>query len=1706
MFRIFNAERLVHSGAQTTIIKNDEQPSSAATCVKITNSEFPSKEVLSYLENELTLSAVGCTSVRNALQLTTVENHPALSLEYIAGSSLREYMEPASASITDKISVSLNICNALVDLHRHKILHNNICPEHIILNEQSGNAVFIDLGIAHVLEKKAGRHFDIHLAEKMSPYYISPENTGRINRNIDLRSDIYCTGLVLYELFTGEKPFELKDKSELIYAHIAKKPVPPALIRTKIPLIISDIIMKMLEKNPEDRYQSASGVLYDLEEYHTRQAEGNETNFPLGSRDFSSRFILPSKIYGKERERETLLEKFETCANGAKDFLLLSGVPGAGKSTLVAGIQKSVIAANGFFVTGKFDQLQHSGPYSGFIQAFREVIDLILTKNDQTKTEWRHRILQYAGESGRVLTDLIPDMENLIGSQPQLPELSAVELQNRFNYILAGFIKAIAYEGHPLVLFIDDIQWADTSSAYLFDLIFNDKDIRYLLVICAYRNNEIDEANSVKQLLARLEDENAPCTEIEMSPLTLAHTEELVKDLFRTGQDDNAAFAQLVYDKTKGNPFYTRRFLQSVYDEGFLFFDDESCKWQWNKADIEQMNVSGNVADLMILALKKYPATTLRILQIASCIGNRFDLNLAATVLATGTLSLQEQLRGPLADEIIIDIGGVFMFAHDRIQQTVNSLIPENERQEIHLRIGKALSDQSNESKSVADIFTITNQWNAGIDLVIDEQDKLLAAGLNTEAGKKAKSSAAYNQALGYFDTAITLLGNNWTQQYDRLLQTYEQAAESAFLAAEMERANELVQIIETNARTPIEALKAYEVKIQKLIAGHEYKEAVEFAISILSRFDVRIPLHPHKLAVVMRLLFTTFITGRKSPAFFEKLPQMTDRNKLAAVRLLSVVTSAIVLTYPDLLPLVVFKNIELSMKYGLSPKSPFSFMGIGYIMSVYMQQIEKGIAYGKIALSLSRKLRTKELDASLLMTYYVYLAHWTMPLADTIPELEKAFITGAETGDFEFTSYLAHNITYHSFFAGLPLDKLADRSEELNNQIEKYKQEFTITRLKVFRQAIAQFIVKTPQPHILAGEILDENLIRLPESEQNFGYFQNLYLVKTVLALYFNKSEEAFDYAVKCEKYQEVVKGSVVYLGFYYYEALAITAGIAGKEETEQKRLQKKLHKNLSLIRQYERYCPQNYAHRRLLIEAEIARLEDRKEDARLLYDKSIRQAVENKMLHDEALAWELAGKFHIQTAIEQIGVFYINNALLAYRRWGASAKIEDLAARYSHLDIRLPEEPGQTAIARDTDIDLGTLLKASTALSGELVLSSLLEQLMHLLAENAGAQSGFIMVEKAGHLNVEAELVPATGQISTLQSRSLDEIKTAPLSVINYVIAKRETVLLDNAAESALFRDDPFIVNHAPKSILCMPLIRQGKLQGVIYLANEITIGAFTESRVSFLKLLSTQIAISLENALFYSDMEHRVSERTHELNLEKQKSENLLLNILPGEIAKELKETGEARARRFDNVSILFTDFKDFTKKSELLTPEELVSILDIYFRHFDSIISKYGIEKIKTIGDAYLCVGGMLYSDAESALNIVKAALEILVFVEQLQQAREAAGLVSFSIRMGIHVGPVVAGIVGEKKFAYDIWGDAVNTAARMEQASEPGRLNISHDTWLLVKDHVICTHRGKIEAKNKGMIDMYFVDGLKENDTQQWTVASDEIALLKSPVR
>lgn len=1706
----FTIAECISTHGQLIISRGKRNHDGLPVLLKIIPVEFQDPATFRRFERELDISSKGTfPGVIKMLEVVDSSQGLALVMEDFQGVPLSEALADKERSINTNLTYCLELAHIIKGLHQYKVIHKNINPDNFLIHAETSEIKLFDLSISILLSQERAELFDYkEIVGNLQ--FISPEQTGRINKLLDYRTDFYSLGILFYWIFTGKLPFETADPIELIHAHIAKLPEHPSRIDAKIPKAIGDIILKLLQKSSDHRYHSADGLIADLENcLFLLNEKGGISDFELGQHDQSDILYIPQKLYGRDKEVEELVSEFQNICRGETSFFLISGYSGIGKSSLVHEISQTIISAGGFYVEGKFDQFQRNIPYSAGISAFRGLMKRLLAESDKKVEDWKEKILKVLGSNVQLVIEIIPELELIVGKQAQVLELPPQEAINRANLAFVSFIQLFAKKEHPLVIFLDDLQWADLPTL---DLIYNmltDQETSYFMLIGTYRGNEVDLTHPLHHLIHNLKSDYTNLREITLSQLTSEDLILLLGDTFHQAPAKCASLAQLLIKKTGGNPFFTSEFLKSLYDEKMIHYDYNRKEWKWEIDKIMQHDITDNVVDLMIAKIKKLDPNAQKLCVLASCIGNFFDLQVLSAIYGKSWNETSLDLWPVLEEDLILSVNGAWMskeaipgtdipkfkFLHDRVQQAAYAMVDEPDKKAIHLQIGRMMLDNLSEDKISENIFDLANNLNIGASLVQTFTEKIKIAELNLLAGRKAKSSAAYNPANNFYSRGLHILpGEAWQKNYALTLALHNEGGETAYLSGDFAAMERITAAIFANAQNRSDLVNAYIIKIKAYVSLTKNEEAFNIGIECLKKLGLKFPSKPNQLHIIYNLLATKFALRNKSTQILSALPVMTQEKESAIMEVLSEIAQPSYFAKKNYFPLIVFKQINLSIRYGNHQHTAFAYATYGIVMCGSTFEFEEGLKFGELAVSLNEKFKTNVLFAKIHFINGNFIRNWKYPFHENLPEILLSYHKGIENGDFLFASYAAFNYCVIKFFMDLPLDQLRQEMEGYASGLNRIKQNLGLRWLNTFRQTVHILQNNQPETQLLGPYYAETDRLQQEESFDYTGLC--VYAInKMLLNFLFDNPKEVLAHA---EKGFKVLDNVLAWPHIPFMQTLyAIsTLKIAEKETGLKRQLMILRAKNyLAKIEKAAKSSPENYNTKMYLVKAELNRIKGNKEKAAALFDQAIHAGRESKLMLEEAIANESAGKFQISSLDQAAGMKYLLEARRLYLKWGAMAKVEDMDKTYPLLQKPEYQDPSSKAgdwkfldAQSSTKLDLTSLMKASLAISGEILLEQLIKKLMGVVIENAGAQNGYLVIPKVNRWMIEGMgSMKGEYEYQNLQV-PLESNKYLPESVIKYVIRTKENLVIEDIRLDLRFANDQILDEQKTISALCLPILNQGKLSAVIYLDNTLHSGVFTVERVEFLKLLSGQIAVSLENAMFYHDLEEKVKERTeelekqkNELEQEKIKSDLLLLNILPKETADELKSTGSTLPKYHPNISVMFTDFVNFTSISEKLDAVELVNEINHYYSKFDDIISNHHIEKIKTIGDSYMCAAGIPVENPSHALDAVYAALEICEFVNHEKVKRQNDGKPFFDIRIGIHSGPVVSGVVGTKKFVYDIWGNTVNLASRMESSSLAGKVNISEVTYKEVKDFFTCEYRGKIEAKNTGMLDMYFVE-------------------------
>ncbi|AFZ19746.1 AAA family ATPase [Allocoleopsis franciscana] len=1758
----------IHESANSLVYRGIRQFDQQPIILKLLKEDYPTpSQLIHYRQEYEILRKLDLEGVVKVYNLQNYQNTLVILLEDFGGESLKRWLGEKSFSLSEFLPIALQITQSLGQVHHHNIIHKDINPSNLVFNPQTGQVKLIDFGISTVLARENPSLTSPQLLEGTLAY-ISPEQTGRMNRSLDYRTDFYSLGVTFYELLTHQLPFQTEEALELVHCHIAKQPVPPHVLEPDIPKIISDIVMKLMAKTAEERYQSAWGIHRDLAEcWHQLQQRGKISTFILASADISSRFQIPQKLYGREREVEILLRAFERVATGRVDteeenseqvisqnpkgkshieMMLVEGYSGIGKSVLVQELYQPITQRRGYFIRGKFEQLQRNVPYSAVIQALTELVRQLLAESEVQLQQWREKLLQSLGSNGQVIIDVIPEVELIVGFQSPVPTLGATESQNRFNLVFQNFIAVFVSPLHPLVIFLDDLQWADRPSLKLMELLMTSSEPG-LFLIGAYRDNEVSSAHPLRLTLKDIKNTGTIVNKIFLKPLDLITVNQLISDTLNCSGKRTLPLAELVLAKTEGNPFFVNEFLKSLYAENLLNFIPpqptlERGEWRWDLEQIKARGITENVVELMAAKIQKLPESTQQVLKLAACIGSRFELKTLAVVSEKSPQETAVNLHSAVVEGLILPLSDAYevigdwessmtndqlpitdyqspipveyKFIHDRIQQAVYSLISEDVevrhcRARTHRQVGQLLLQNIPANQREEKIFDIVNQLNLGIELISDQSERDELAKLNLMAGKKAKASIAYEPAFKYLIFGIELFNppqspldqSSWQRQYNLTLELYVEAAEAAYLSTNFEQMEKLAEVVLMQAITLLDKIKIYEILIQSLISQNRLLEAIDTGIKILRLLGLQFPEKPKILNIIFSLIRIKLTLFRKNIKDLIDLPDMTDPIALAAMRLMWSISYAAYLAVPELIPLLAFKMVNLSIKYGNASESASGYAGYGTILCGIIGAIDSGYQLGQLALSLLDKFNAKKLKAKTFLVVNDLIRHWKEHLGETLPALIDSFESGIETGDLEFAALSINAYVYHAYFIGKELGELEQEMAIYSEVIGKLKQETTLYLLKIWRQTVLTLLGRTEHQCRLIGEVYDEEkMLSLHQEANDRTAIFILYFNKLVLCYLFTEYQEAVKNAAITERYLDGGLGVVTVPLFHFYDSLALLAIYPSSKTSVQKRILRKVRANQKKMKKWAHYAPANFLHKFYLVEAERCRVIGQETKAIEWYDYSIAGAEENGYIQEKALAYELAAQYYISKGKDVISKAYMQEARYCYLKWGATRKVRHLEETYPQLLAATKSGiKNGKFISKSTNqssgeaLDLATIMKATQAISGEIVLDKLLESLMKILIENAGAQKGFLILESKGKLRIEASGQVDSEKVTVLQSipiESVEEYNQTPLlssTLINYVVRTQESVVLNDATREGQFINDSYIKTHQAKSVLCTPLMNQGKLSGIVYLENNLTTGAFTPKRIEMLSILSAQAAISIENARLYSNM--AALNTAYERFVPRQFLQFLdKKSIIDVQLGDQIQQ----------EMSVLFSDIRDFTTLSESMTPQDNFKFINSYLSRMEPAIRENQGFIDKYIGDAIMA----LFSGA--ADNALKAGIAMLHRLTEYNQNRMKSGYEPIQIGIGIHTGSLMLGTVGGyNRMDGTVISDAVNLASRVESLTKiygiP--LLITHQTFLRLSNPSDYKIRKIDEVKVKGkseLVTVYEVFDADLSEIQEAKLATLEL--------
>jgi len=1398
------------------------------------------------------------------VELVREHGQTTLFVEFSGGIPLHRLIRQPM-QLEQVLRLAAPMASALGRLHARGLVHKDIKPSNVIVDAAAERVWLTGFGIASRLprERQAPEPPEF-IAGTLA--YMAPEQTGRVNRSIDSRSDLYSLGVTFYEMLTGRLPFTAADPMEWVHCHIARQPTNPSERLTSIPVAVSAIVMKLLAKTAEDRYQSAAGVERDLRrclaEWH---AQGRIDDFALGDHDAPDRLMIPEKLYGRSSEVDTLLAAFDRIvAGGRSELVLVCGYSGIGKSAVVNELQKPLVPTRGLFASGKFDQYKRDIPYATLAQAFRGLIRPLLSMSEEDLCRWRDALREALDPNGLLMVELVPELRHIIGEQPPVPELPPQDAQRRFQLAVRRFIGVFARPEHPLALFLDDLQWLDAATLDLLEDLLTRSDLKHLLLIGAYRDNEVSASHPLLRKLSAIGEAGAVLQEIVLAPLDRDNLEQLLADSLRCEPERAGPLAQLIHEKTTGNPFFAIQFISGLADEGLLAFDYDEGRWSWDLSLIHAKGYTDNVVALMIGKLNRLPLTTRKTLHQFACLGNSAEFDMLRMACQESIEDLHDHLWGAVRVGLIFRSNDGYRFLHDRVQEAAYSLIPEEQRARTHLRLGTLLAEHTPAGKREETIFEIVNQLNRGSHLIASVAERENVADLNLIAGRRAKISTAYVSALKYLRAGSVLLAEEtWGHNYTLMFAIECLMAECELLTGDMVTAENRLSRLAERAVSRHDYSVATRLRLTLYTNWDKSDRGLDVFLEWLRRDGTDWSRHPTREDAMREYTRIWTLLGSRQIEDLVELPLITDPEVLDTLDVYSEAVTPSFFSDEHLSSLVVCRLVSLSLEYGSSDASCYGYVWLAFLAGPRFGNYRDGYRFGQLGYDLVEKRGLTRYQARTYLCVGALVMPWTKHPASGRELIRRAFDAAYRAGDLAFAGYSFHTSITISLASGTPL---AEVQLEAENGLAFSSQAQLGLANGICGSQLA--LIRSLRGLTAAFGRLDHegyserDTERHLASDRNLGLVEFFYSVRKLQARFLaGDHSAAVSAAMNAQRLLWNAAANFETAEFQLYGALAHAAACEYAADDQRPQHLEALaghHKQLEVWAQHN---PVTFESRAAIIAAEIARIEGHVLEAQDLYEKAVRSAHTQGFVHIEAIANERAGCFYAARGFEKIATTYLREARSCYLHWGADGKVRQLEQLYPHLGADRPiAEPNATIQTSVERLDLATVMKVSEALSGEIVLDKLIDTLMHTAIEHAGAERGVLILARGDAYRIEAEATTGGDEVDVRLRQASVTGADLPVSVFRYVLRTKESVLLHDASGENPFSADDYIRKHHARSVLCLPILKQARLLGVLYLENKLTPHAFTPARMAILKLLASEAAISMENARLYRDLAER------------------------------------------------------------------------------------------------------------------------------------------------------------------------------------------------------------------------------------------------------
>ncbi|KAB8136755.1 AAA family ATPase [Gracilibacillus oryzae] len=1405
------------------------------------------------------------------VQLEKDKEQPYVILEYFNGEPLTEWINKKQPFDTNHfLKMAMNLTTVLFSIHQNNIIHKAIQPNNVLYDESTDKLRITGFHLSTMLSSEL-LQASAATNQLEGLYYLSPEQTGRMNRSVDYRTDLYSLGALLYQLATGQVPFHDKsDPAEIIHAHLAQSPRPPHEMNKAIPIVISNIIMKLLDKMPEKRYQSTDGLKRDLEKcfYHFHSTQGM-IQFPLGVSDARSVLEKPHKLYGREQELNKLIEIFEQVKNGQPSIVLIPGSSGTGKTALVQRLQKPLLNKRGYFTAGKFVQFQKHIPYAPIIEAFRSLIKQILTESNSSIEMWRNKINTALANNAWIISNFLPEIEWLIGKQGNGPDLPPQGVHNRFRLVVRNFIDVFATGTHPLVLFIDDLQWADHATIDLIKHLLLNPGRRNLLIIGAYRDDEVEVGHPFEILLKQLKEKDIISASIPVHPLTKTDMEQWINEVFGLKAESLASLTELTCRITKGNPFFINQLFLLLYQEQVIRFDLSTASWKVNLAELHQIPLTDTMLEFIMKQINKLPAQTMRLLQIAACIGIKFDLKLLSTITGESYETMAKQLWDGLEEGVILPMDihykwvypkeneqllkqhpPMYCFLHDKIQQAFYNSMSKEEQELTHLKIAEELLRNYTDKEIEFHIFALVNHLNICRSRLSERQLSDLIK-WNRIAGEKAKTAAAYQTAWNYYQRAFRLLPDDkWNLNYKETFKVMMGYGESLYLNQHFEEAEIIFEEMLAHAKTKQEKLSIYNLKITLYIHIHKVEKATEAGLAGVRLFGLDIRNNPGKLTVAKEYMLTKLALGNRRSEDLLKITPVADSYQREVLRTLINTNAPTYHFNQNLATILMLRALRLTLKVGDMDLSALVYNNYALTLSAGFGDYKGSYQFGKLAIEHVKRSGERALQARVFFVFGTFVNHWKNHIRHNLEYLEQSQQICIETGNLHLAGANGAFIVLAQYIKGDHLELVEEGIERQLMFARKNEYAITSDYLAELSEWIAVLTVQDKQPTWNFPDFTDDKSAAIIHKTTRL---QVAYLLdnQTKALLLMEELEPLVDNTLVLSVAPE----------YFFYHSLWLIK-LMDKNIIEKRMNLKKLKKNIAKLKNWAEHAPANYLHKYLLVQAELERFNQKEQKAMALYHEAIEQAEANGFLQDTAIANYCAANFYLASGLSQNAKSFMTEAYNGFLNWGAKHIASKIKQDYPQLLLQIKDSVLSGMVPME-HLDRNAFINAAQIISSEVVLEELINRLMEIVLSYAGAEHASFLL----HTDGELDLV-SYHHFNGLSMKGENKQRFCQ-AIVSYVRNSKEVVVLDNAGEQGNFTEDSYIQETKAKSVLCLPVIYQDKLVAVLYMENNQSTNVFTRERLNFLNLIASQAAVSIENAYLYSELEEKVRMRTELLN---------------------------------------------------------------------------------------------------------------------------------------------------------------------------------------------------------------------------------------------